>query len=95
MSYWPALCLDCGVDTRQTDEWYGVNDDVWAAAGMLAYEPDRSVSLVRYEEARSQFLCIGCLESRLGRQLTPADFSGAAINQLDRRSARLMDRLGR
>jgi hypothetical protein len=49
-------------------------------------------------------LCIGCLETRLGRRLVPADFTDAPINTLDVaprskraivRSARLLERLGR
>lgn len=41
-------------------------------------------------------LCIGCLEIRLGRKLTPADFIDAEINRdsFDRKSERLRDRLG-
>lgn len=53
------------------------------------------------------FLCIGCLETRLGRQLVSADFTGAPINRDThwnvagyrhvpvRRSPRLQDRLNR
>jgi hypothetical protein len=29
------------------------------------------------------FLCVGCLESRIGRMLTPADFTAAPINDPD------------
>ena len=40
------------------------------------------------------YLCIGCLEARLGRRLTPADFPEFPVNQPDRfTSARLLDRL--
>jgi len=43
-------------------------------------------------------LCIGCLERRLGRRLTPADFTDAPANDpSDRdsgRSRRFLDRLG-
>ena len=42
-------------------------------------------------------LCIGCLETRIGRQLTPDDFTDASCNIEDRfiyRSRRHMDRLG-
>jgi hypothetical protein len=28
----------------------------------------------------SGFLCIGCIEARLGRRLSPGDFTNAAIN---------------
>lgn len=40
-------------------------------------------------------LCIGCLESRLGRQLAPADFAICYVNsnRFAARSARLTDRL--
>lgn len=61
-----APCRDCGVATaperwfRQPPwEWYLVHDHVWRAAGM---------------EANDGHLCIGCLESRLGRTLVAADF---------------------
>jgi hypothetical protein len=38
--------------------------------------------------------CVGCLEKRLGRVLTPNDFTDAPINQADRRnSLRLNARL--
>jgi hypothetical protein len=81
-------CIDCGVNTAPgcvnqgeadqfqlsavirnddgyeiyVDEWsevYVVKPRVWQAAGMTRW---------------SGCLCIGCLEKRLGRILTPADF---------------------
>jgi hypothetical protein len=66
-----ALCADGGVDTlptgwRHRAEYYTVHDEIWAAAGM-PFEG---------------FLCIGCLESRLGRTLTRADFDDAPVNDL-------------
>lgn len=42
-------------------------------------------------------LCIGCLENRLKRVLTPEDFMDAPINLpyvFGNKSARLLDRLG-
>ena len=78
------LCVDCGVNTApgipdgpQTrldlalngkssfrhdckTETYSVKDAIWKEVGMRAW---------------SGCLCIGCLESRLGRQLRPRDFS--------------------
>ncbi len=33
------------------------------------------------------FLCFGCLEARLGRKLTPRDFSDAPINRLNPRAS--------
>jgi hypothetical protein len=42
-----------------------------------------------------EFLCVGCLETRLGRMLTHADFTDAPVNTYSKRgaSARLRDRL--
>ena len=50
----------------------------------------------RYGIGRSM-ICIGCLEHRLGRELTSGDFTAWPINtEPDRdRSPRLRDRLGR
>jgi hypothetical protein len=42
-----------------------VHDEIWAAAHMAP---------------NGGFLCIGCLERRLRRRLTPADFIDAPIN---------------
>jgi hypothetical protein len=77
------LCVDCGVNThpgcpdgpqiridlalkgssefkfdRQT-EVYHVRDSVWKQSGMRPWQG---------------CLCVGCLEKRIGRQLTPKDF---------------------
>jgi hypothetical protein len=81
-------CKDCGVDTmppRGKAEWYVVHDEVWQAAGM---QDDLG--------KQAGFLCIGCLETRIGRILTPADFIDAPINDLNdgRSSGRLISRLG-
>jgi hypothetical protein len=90
-----SLCIDCGMDTApdddrrrrgaRTSEYYMVHDHVWRAAGMPKSDP---MNLGR------DFLCIGCLERRLGRQLTHADFTNAIINRPDRwHSPRLNSRL--
>ena len=61
-----------------------VHDSVWADAGM----PPMS------ENEDGDYLCIGCLEIRLGRRLTPHDFADAGVNSIDRwNSSRLNDRL--
>jgi hypothetical protein len=92
-----APCRDCGVATaperwfRQPPwEWYMVHDHVWRAAGM---------------EETDGYLCIGCLEDRLGRTLVAADFrSDMFMNSTDpscaeyswwHRTPRLADRLRR
>jgi SEC-C motif len=70
-------CADCGVDTFAIGEWYCVSDQLWAAVGMEC----------------EGFLCIGCLERRLGREMDSADFVQAML--VDESSDRLQDRLRR
>ena len=76
-------CKDCRVDVRQLGEWYMVHDHTWAQAGTC----------------QRGYLCIGCLETRIGRQLNAADFTDVPVNrgsgQWSRRSARFIDRLAR
>jgi len=64
-------CKDCGVETLPLDEgraeWYDVTDDVWAATGL---------------GSKGGYLCIGCLEARIQRTLTSADFTDAPLNNL-------------
>jgi len=68
-------------------EWYMVTAEVWVEAGMRSYH--------------SGYLCIGCLEHRLGRQLTPENFGikGAPSDKgddwLSTDSRRLADRMGK
>jgi hypothetical protein len=73
-------CNDCATPTMQS-EYYMVNDAIWRAAT---------------KSQRVHFLCIGCLEGRLGRELTAADFTGCQLNTAPEqpRSARLRARLG-
>lgn len=60
-------------------EYYMVHDEIWSGAGM----PDEGM------------LCIGCLEERLGRELTAKDFTHAPVNQCEggQKSERLQSRL--
>lgn len=58
-------CKDCGVDTARIGEHYMLKDSVWYSA----YAHERGM------------LCIGCLEKRLGRQLTKADFNDSHVNR--------------
>ena len=75
-----ALCIDCGIDTiprprrRGTQQWYMVHRHVWQAAGM---PKDR---VLGYDETDGNFLCIPCLERRLGRELKPDDFTDLPVN---------------
>jgi hypothetical protein len=84
MSY---ICKDCGVDTtpctgkrgcRHIGRWehYMVLDEVWARACMPLIDPADP-------KGASGYLCIGCLEKRVGRKLHFADFTGAPINDPD------------
>ena len=71
------LCLDCGVDTLASLEYYMVHDKVWPLGKLDG----------------DGLLCIGCLEQRIGRQVTRDDFTAVPIN-CGPWSARLTDRLG-
>lgn len=78
-----APCARCGCDTKAAGEWYFVHDDVWAAATLTP-------------NLAHLYLCIGCLEAQLGRELDADDFVTTATD--DNRhngSARLRDRLTR
>lgn len=73
-------CLDCGDNTSDIHEYYTVHDEVW----LTAHPDDEGM------------LCIGCLENRLGRVLTPDDFPEYPINTTGffNKSDRLRERLG-
>jgi len=73
------FCRDCRVDTGKIREHYFLKPEVWAATGLGAVG----------------MLCIGCVESRIGRTLRNLDFTGAWINnpRNGEKSSRLLDRL--
>ena len=58
-------CNDCGVLTAEIGEWYMLRGDVWRSA----------VPEARELNDESGYLCVGCMEARLGRELTLADFT--------------------
>jgi hypothetical protein len=65
-----ATCLDCGQDTLPAGypdraEYYMVTDAIWTEAGMI---------IDAVPEACDQYLCIACLEARIGRRLVAGDF---------------------
>ena len=60
------LCRDCQALTRDIDEYYVVRDEVWTLSGLAG---------------GGGMLCVGCLEARIGRQLTAADFIECPINE--------------
>src|SRR5262249_25075194 len=91
------LCNDCGVDTdpfpprRGAAEQYIVNDDVWSAARMAPGRLREDFSL-----RGGGFLCVGCIEKRLGRLLTREDFKPATIQlyAAAQSTPRLLSRFG-
>jgi hypothetical protein len=82
-----AICIDCGADTtpctgkrgcrhKGRHEYYMVHDEVWAEAGMRT-------GLIHPYGGGGDYLCIGCLENRIGRRLRANDFTGVPINDPD------------
>jgi hypothetical protein len=79
-----SRCRDCDLDTVWAGmpngpwEYYMVHDHVWAQTGLGPYDG---------------MLCVGCIEFRLGRRLTPEDFTDAPVNDfLEVDSPRLRSR---
>lgn len=91
-------CLDCGMDTSARSgvaEYYMVREPIWLVAfGLLEYR--QRVGQIRHQKQKPKgMLCIGCLEDRLGRQLTPTDFTACPLNTAAySKSERLRNRLG-
>lgn len=76
------LCVDCTRDTGRIGEYYMVHDDIWNS---VVTEGDG-------------MLCITCLETRLGRELTKRDFTDVPLNNLSdewTKSPTLINRLTR
>ncbi len=60
-------------------DWYMVKDRVWRTG---------------QKKGRSRFLCVSCLEDRIGRKLSCEDFSRSAkVNFVGRKSAQLRHRM--
>ena len=74
------LCLDCKVDTGKIAEHYFIQTDIW----------------MKIVGSNKGMLCVGCLETRLGRKLTSFDFTACTINspKYEAKSSRLLERLG-
>jgi len=80
-------CKDCGADTIAIGEYYIVRDEVWALAWPGYHNPRHGKLL------GERVLCIGCLENRLGRTLTRADFVDVPANDLNNPEYHFSDRL--
>jgi hypothetical protein len=87
----PTPCDDCLNDVTPYEEdgrpvengweWYMVRTQVWEAAHRGGVAP--------------RFLCIGCLETRIDRNLLPDDFASVPLNEPGwADTQRLLDRLG-
>jgi len=74
-------CNDCGADVLRLREYH--------------YKVKSELWLTVANS--SEFLCIKCLESRLGRELSPNDFTNESVNQrhFGRKSATLVNRLSK
>jgi hypothetical protein len=77
-----ALCCDCGMNTMPpgkpkpgTFEQFVVKDEVWIAAGMMPGKVDPKTCVL----VGGGFLCVGCIENRLGRRLTIDNFKPIVI----------------
>jgi hypothetical protein len=71
-----TLCIDCKIETQPKKaahnyEQYIVTEEVWQAAGMSPGKIDPKSFVLK---GGGGCLCVGCIERRLGRRLTNADF---------------------
>lgn len=75
-----APCKDCGVETAPTTG-KGCSNERWPRRDALGWEY-YMVNEAVWDAAGGArgVLCIGCLELRLGRVLTPDDFANLPIN---------------
>lgn len=86
---WPVVisaCADCGVGTITLGEYYMVKDDVWEKAWVGRLKSWHVLP-------GQQYLCVGCLETRIGRTLVACDFTDALVN--DPTDPTMSERLGR
>jgi hypothetical protein len=61
-------CADCGINTNAIGEWYMVQDALWEQAWAGRQRQEK------------EFLCLGCLEGRIGRSLVASDFKDVPVN---------------
>lgn len=86
------LCNDCGENCIL--EYYMLHNSLWLK--VMHVKVPSSKNLNKHEGLSAiRMLCIGCVEHRLGRLLTPKDFTAAPINSTFEKSPRLWNRLGK
>ena len=85
-------CADCLTNTSRIGEYFMVTKEIWSLAWSGWRRPRDGV-----RRGRQSMLCIRCLERRIGRTLTHADFTDAPVNDpgWSDKSERLLDRLSR
>jgi hypothetical protein len=64
-----AWCADCPANIGLLDEWCLLKNSVWEKAW-----PKTGQKNSRAKMPMKHFLCIGCIEKRIGRKLMRADF---------------------
>jgi hypothetical protein len=78
-----TVCSDCGMETAprtgEIDPWEGLRRPGPKDVGKWEFYMVRNEIWQAVGSGRG-FLCIGCLELRLGRVLKPRDFTSAEIN---------------
>jgi hypothetical protein len=83
------LCADCGTDTTPCTRRRGCRH-----RGKWEWYMVQD-AVWRHACMNDGFLCIGCLEVRLGRVLAPSDFTSAPVNEYHPwHSLRLLSRQG-
>src|SRR5262249_57773687 len=74
-----VLMMRCGLLGQWHGDWFMAKASVWRAS---------------QRKGRCRFLCVGCLEGRLGRKLTAVDFQRSAkVNFFGQKSQRLRARM--
>lgn len=86
----PPICEDCGVNIRTAREMYMVRNRLWE--DVVGWRDCTDTEVIGPGRI---YLCIGCLEQRMGRLLTADDFLSCPLNEIDDypKSERLIDRL--
>ncbi|MCL2755608.1 MAG: hypothetical protein FWE45_00975 [Firmicutes bacterium] len=57
-------------------DWYAVHNEIWKK-----YCPEQPDDYISTPESKGYFLCIKCLETRMGRKLKRDDFPDYPINK--------------
>lgn len=73
------ICIECNINTSDIQEYYMIQDYLWKQVNPQI----------------NGMLCIGCVETKLGRTLISTDFPSYPVNQIGvfLKSERLINRL--